>query len=386
MTNEQSTNRGASQRGKILSDGLPRRDVLILGAGTLAASQIPGVAAGSEHDEDNDQENDLDEDDTDDEDDEEMPADEPVATFSAGGMTGDQHEDPIESAGAGAAAFSLSAEETEVHYALLVTDLEDVTQAHIHEGEEGEAGDVVVWLFGRRDDDGAFTDVLEDPVTENGVLATGTITEEELVGPYEGESLEALVDGMAEESTYVNVHTVEHPGGEIRGQLHEVEEAEVEFDEHVDVDGGDLPDVTTETDLIVSEDGEVVYDHSEAEPSEDETQEEEDEEADENGDADETVAVGPDGEFTFEPDDLTLEAGETVEFVWEGNGHNIAVTDQPDDGDWEGVEDIQDEGYTAVHTFDVEGTYEYICEPHVAVGMEGTITVGDGEEAGGNDT
>jgi len=97
----------------------------------------------------------------------------------------------------------------------------------------------------------------------------------------------------------------------------------------------------------------------------------------ENGDEDggtETVIVGPDGNNVFDPDDLTIEPGTTVEFIWESDTHNLAVESAPDGG-WEGYDPIEDTGFEYEHTFEVEGTYEYVCEPHVAAGMEATITV-----------
>lgn len=88
----------------------------------------------------------------------------------------------------------------------------------------------------------------------------------------------------------------------------------------------------------------------------------------------ETVIVGPGGQNVFEPDDLTIEPGTTVEFIWESDTHNLAVESAPEGG-WEGYDDIEDTGFEYEHTFEVEGTYEYVCEPHVAAGMDATITV-----------
>lgn len=87
--------------------------------------------------------------------------------------------------------------------------IDDVTQAHIHLGEQGENGDVVAFLFG----------FVDEGVTANGVLETGTITDADLVGPLAGMSLADLVAEVDTGGAYVNVHTLEHPGGEIRGQI-----------------------------------------------------------------------------------------------------------------------------------------------------------------------
>ena len=104
-----------------------------------------------------------------------------------------------------------------------------------------------------------------------------------------------------------------------------------------------------------------------------------DDEMDDESEATETVSVGHGEEFVFDPDTLEIEPGETVEFVWDGGGHNIIVTEQPEDGEWDGVDEVQDEGYTHSHEFAVEGRYEYICGPHEGEGMAGEILVGDAD-------
>ncbi|MFC7210775.1 plastocyanin/azurin family copper-binding protein [Natronoarchaeum sp. GCM10025321] len=104
----------------------------------------------------------------------------------------------------------------------------------------------------------------------------------------------------------------------------------------------------------------------------------------ENGGEDgstETLTVGPGGENVFEPASLAIEPGTTVEFVWDSDTHNMVVENGP--SEWGGHESIESAGFSYEHTFEEEGTYEYICEPHVAAGMEGTLSVEEGASSGG---
>jgi len=87
------------------------------------------------------------------------------------------------------------------------------------------------------------------------------------------------------------------------------------------------------------------------------------------------VLVGPDGEFVFEPAQLSIDAGTTVLWIWESDLHNVVPTSQPQGANWEGYGTIEDAGFEYEHTFETTGTYEYVCEPHEAQGMTGTITV-----------
>jgi len=88
-----------------------------------------------------------------------------------------------------------------------------------------------------------------------------------------------------------------------------------------------------------------------------------------------TVIVGPGGDFTFDPEELTVSTGTTVTFDWDSNFHNVVPTSQPDDADWSGETETFDKGHTYEYTFEVAGTYEYVCEPHEGSGMVGTIVV-----------
>jgi hypothetical protein len=85
--------------------------------------------------------------------------------------------------------------------------------AHIHLGSPADVGPVVAWLY----PDGPPPQLI--PGRFSGVLAEGTITSDDLVGPLAGHSLEHLLDQMRAGNTYVNVHTLTFPPGEIAGSI-----------------------------------------------------------------------------------------------------------------------------------------------------------------------
>jgi hypothetical protein len=95
-------------------------------------------------------------------------------------------------------------------YTVNVTDIENVTAAHIHNGQVGENGPIVVTLFKEDTPTVAMT---------TGVLSEGNITATNLEGPMAGKLLSNLTSAMRNEQTYVNVHTQQNPNGEIRGQI-----------------------------------------------------------------------------------------------------------------------------------------------------------------------
>ncbi|WP_227131282.1 plastocyanin/azurin family copper-binding protein [Halorubellus salinus] len=91
------------------------------------------------------------------------------------------------------------------------------------------------------------------------------------------------------------------------------------------------------------------------------------------------VAVGPDGEFGFEPAEVDVDPGDTVRWTWQSDNHNVVPHDVPAESDWVGTTDgeVYDSGFAYEHTFEVEGRYDYHCEPHRSVGMTGRVVVGD---------
>lgn len=90
-------------------------------------------------------------------------------------------------------------------------------------------------------------------------------------------------------------------------------------------------------------------------------------------DGTEVVEVGPDDEYVYAPDDLTVAPGTTVRFVWLSSGHDLKVQSQPADADWQGVQRLASRGTTHEATFDTAGVYEYVCTPHASYGMRGRV-------------
>ena len=136
-------------------------------------------------------------------------------------MDGDTEVPANASKATGQAVFKLSADGASLSYKLSVANLDNPIAAHIHVGPPGVNGPVVAFLFGP---------AVPGDGTANGVIAQGTITAANLVGPLAGQPLSALVEALNSDNAYVNVHTNDGvppagtgpgdlPGGEIRGNF-----------------------------------------------------------------------------------------------------------------------------------------------------------------------
>lgn len=101
------------------------------------------------------------------------------------------------------------------------------------------------------------------------------------------------------------------------------------------------------------------------------------------------VTAGPQGAWRFEPEEIEVAVGGTVEWTFASAGHN--VTSHPDADpkceNPEGAEpfksyegdnhnSINEEGSTFEHTFETPGEYTYVCTPH-STQMVGYVTVVD---------
>ena len=128
-------------------------------------------------------------------------------------MTGAEETPPRPSRAQGQLNLRLQDDGTALGYKLLVANIEDVTQAHIHLAPPGVPGPVIAWLYP------AAPPAQHIPGRFQGVLAEGVITDANVVGPLAGQGVAALLAAIRAGNAYANVHTVQFPPGEIRGQI-----------------------------------------------------------------------------------------------------------------------------------------------------------------------
>jgi CHRD domain len=122
-----------------------------------------------------------------------------------------QNEVPkTESTATGEAEFTAPVNDT-IKYRVNITGLSNASMAHIHMGKAGENGAPVVDLLN--------TPTSKDKDTAYGMIFRGNISDSSLKGALQGKTLDDLAAAMDSGDTYVNVHTAQHPDGEIRGQL-----------------------------------------------------------------------------------------------------------------------------------------------------------------------
>ena len=117
------------------------------------------------------------------------------------------NEVPARSTGASGAS-QIIIDGDRVHYSVEIDDINNVFAAHIHTAASGVNGPVRVTFFNTAQSTALST-------ADKHILAEGTFTAADVAGISFADLLAAIRAG----NTYVNVHTTQFPGGEIRGQL-----------------------------------------------------------------------------------------------------------------------------------------------------------------------
>lgn len=156
-----------------------------------------------------------------------LSGDEEVFTPAPGGAT------PADSHAQGQAIFHVSPNGESVEYKLIASNIENITQAHIHCGPAGVNGPIVMWLY---PDPTATAALPGGAGRHDGVLVEGTFNSTHVrttTNPACLGGVATFADLLArirEGNAYVNVHTSDgvgsansgpgdFPGGEVRGQI-----------------------------------------------------------------------------------------------------------------------------------------------------------------------
>ena len=125
------------------------------------------------------------------------------------GLEGEFEKPKVETSASGMAVFKST--QDSMWYLVNVTGIDKVTSTHIHSGEIGENGPIIALLF----------DTTNDTVTGdiNGTLTQGNVTGDMLISSSGATQLPEFALAMKNGTAYVDLHTVEYPDGEIRGQI-----------------------------------------------------------------------------------------------------------------------------------------------------------------------
>ncbi|MBW7452640.1 CHRD domain-containing protein [Paenibacillus sepulcri] len=131
-----------------------------------------------------------------------------IKTFRAI-LKGRNEVPPVRTIATGNAVFQLNRTGDKLFFRLVIRNINRVTQAHIHLGQKGVNGPVVAFLFGPS----------KFGISVKRGVIRGTLTRNDLVGPLQGKTIRDLVRELERGNAYVNVHTIQNPDGEIRGQI-----------------------------------------------------------------------------------------------------------------------------------------------------------------------
>lgn len=124
-------------------------------------------------------------------------------------LSGDNELPPVNTDANG--TITIQGNNQSLNYQLALSDMKNVTAAHIHFGNDDENGKVVVTLLKSDNPSGLEMETL------------GNFTVDDIQGPLAGLPLEQFIGFMGNGSTYVNVHSTDFPLGEIRGQVGELD-------------------------------------------------------------------------------------------------------------------------------------------------------------------
>jgi hypothetical protein len=126
-------------------------------------------------------------------------------------LSGDDEVPPVMTDTSGSAILHVDSNLSEIRLKLNVNNGDAVLGAagsHFHCGPAGENGPVVAFVAG------SFP-----PGYDGDFEVRATLTDASIINPACGASIMELVGSMLDGNVYLNVHSTDHPGGVIRGQV-----------------------------------------------------------------------------------------------------------------------------------------------------------------------
>ncbi len=131
----------------------------------------------------------------------------------------------VSTAASGALRLKIDDKAGTIEYELAYDNLQgNVTQSHIHVGQQGVSGGISIWLCQTAGTPAPAAVAAITPFCPQAGTVTGTLTAANVIGPtpqlvVAGE-LDEVIRAIRAGVAYGNVHTSAVPSGEIRGQLH----------------------------------------------------------------------------------------------------------------------------------------------------------------------
>lgn len=127
----------------------------------------------------------------------------------------------VSSTGSGQFRATVNADRTEISWSLSYDNTEgEIFMAHIHFGQQHTNGGISVWFCGDAPPPSVPAGL---PLCPLSGTIEGTFTAMDVIGPA-GQGIaagefEEFVNAILRGAAYVNVHSLKHPPGEIRGQI-----------------------------------------------------------------------------------------------------------------------------------------------------------------------
>ncbi|MCG3113936.1 MAG: CHRD domain-containing protein [Candidatus Manganitrophus sp. SB1] len=132
----------------------------------------------------------------------------------------------VSTTGSGQFRATVNADRTEISWSLSYDNTEgEIFMAHIHFGQQHTNGGISVWFCGDPDSPSPPPPSVPAglPICPLSGTLEGSFTAADVIGPA-GQGIaagefEEFVNAILSGATYVNVHSLKHPPGEIRGQI-----------------------------------------------------------------------------------------------------------------------------------------------------------------------